>query len=75
MNTDERLAVIETKLDSLTDILREHATVAETVSKRQIVIADRQDVRIRSLERFRNIAIGIVAVVASGSGAMWRYLS
>ena len=67
MNTDERLGIIETKLDNVIEVLHDHGVRFEKVN-------DRQELRIRSLERFRNIAIGVLLVVGSGTGAFWRFI-
>lgn len=76
MNTDERLAVIETKLDNITDVLHEHAKAAISQNRRSVLVADKQDVRLRSLERFRNIAIGVGLAVSGGGGTLvYKYLT
>lgn len=67
MNTDERLAVIETKIDNITEVLHDRAAQVDKVS-------DRHDIRILSLERFRNIAIGVIIVISGGMGAAWRFI-
>ena len=57
----ERLAVIETKVDELTSLVKNHI--------------EKHDNRIRVLERFRNIAIGAFLVVPLGTSALLKYLT
>ena len=73
-DTDTRLGRIEGKVDGLVDLLNDHAKHAKDAQDRAVLVSDKQDTRIRSLERFRNISIGVVAVVSSGAGVFWRYL-
>jgi len=68
MTDGERLAVIETKVDTLTELVT--VNVQDTKD-----VLEKHDIRLRSLERFRNILTGGILVVSGGGAAIYKFLT
>lgn len=75
MSDNERLAVIETEVKNISKMIEDHSADTKANHAELKKTLKEHDTRLRGVERFRNIAIGAAAVVTTGTGAFWKYLT